>query len=72
VIDADLDIRLVLAEAACREVEEREVVLAREVLHLVRDRLEPAVPRMLRLRVVVEEAREPREEAVGIQARGDS
>ena len=61
--DADLDICLVLTQAARREVDESEVVLAREVLHVLGDRCETAVARMLGAREVVEEPRQLLEEA---------
>ena len=70
---ADLDVCLPGAEAARSEIEKREVVLTREVLDVVGDRREPAIARVLGVRVVVEEARKLREEAVGVHgATGDS
>ncbi len=61
--DADLDIRLPLAETARRQIDEGEVVLACEVLDVLRDRGEAAVARMLGARVVLEEPWQLLEEA---------
>ena len=63
-VDADLDICLPRFEAARSQVDQREVVLAREVLDVLCDRLEAAVARMLGARVVLEEPRELLEEAI--------
>jgi hypothetical protein len=67
--DADLDVRLVPLEARRREVQEREVVLAGEVLDLLDDRLEAPVERMPGAREVLEEPRELLEEPSGIHYR---
>ena len=50
-------------EAGRGEIEQREVVLAREVLDVLGDRREPAVDRMLGGREVLEEPRKLLEEA---------
>ena len=67
--DADLDVRLVSLETGGGEVEQREVVLAREVLHVLGDRLKSPVARMLRLRKVLEEPWKLFEEAIGVHYR---
>jgi hypothetical protein len=67
--DADLDVRLVALEARRGEVQQREVVLAREVLHVLGDRLEAAVQGMLGAREVLEELWQLLEEAIGIHER---
>ena len=64
--DAHLDVRFVAFKARGGDVEQREIVLAREVLDLFGDRREAAVDRMLRGREVLEEPRELLEEAVGV------
>src|SRR5262245_47476817 len=64
VVDADLDVRLLLFEAARGQVDEREIVLAREALDVLRDRPEAAVTRMLGAWEVLEEPRELLEEAI--------
>jgi hypothetical protein len=64
---ADLDVRLVSLEARGREVQEGEVVLPREVLDLLGDRLEAAIPRMLGTREVLEEPRKLLEEAISVR-----
>ncbi len=64
--DADLDIGLVRAETGRREVEQREVVLSREVLDLVGDRSEATVARMLGAGKSSKSARELAQEAVGV------
>ena len=67
--DADLDVRLVSLETGGGEVEQREVVLPREVLHVVGDRLKSPVARVLRLRKVLEEPRKLGEESIGVHYR---
>ena len=63
---ADLDVCLPRAEAARSEIEKREVVLTGEILDVVGDWREPTIAGVLRVRVVVEEARKLREEAAGV------
>ena len=65
-VDADLHVRLSVTEARGGEVQQREVVLAREVFHLLGDRLEAAVDGVLGAGVIVEELRQFREEALGV------
>jgi hypothetical protein len=67
--DADLDVRLVPLETRSREVQEREVVLAGEVLDPLDHRLEAPVERMPGAREVLEEPRELLEEPSGIHYR---
>ncbi len=63
---ADLDIRLIRIEQRGCEVQQREVVLAREVLDLLRYGREAAVERMLRPWEVLEEPRELLQEAIRV------
>ena len=63
---ADLDVRLIWTEARRGEVQEREVVLAREILDLLDDRSETAIERVFGVREVLEETRELVEEAAGV------
>jgi hypothetical protein len=63
---ADLDVCLVAFEARRSEVEEREVVLTREVLHVLGDRLEAPIAGMLGVREVLEEPWKLFEEAIGV------
>ena len=64
--DTHFDIRLALIEAASGDVQEREVVLPREVLDVLGDRRETPVDRVLRVREVLEEPRQLLEEAIGV------
>ena len=62
-VDTHLDVRLVGCEARRGDVEQREVVLASEVLDVLGDRLEAPVDRMLGRREVFEEPSQLLEEA---------
>ena len=68
VVDAHLDVRLVGAEARRGEVEQGKDVLGREVLHLLDDRGEATVARVLRVGELLEEARKLAEEAAGVHS----
>ena len=68
-VGPDLDIALAGLEHARGEVEEREVVLAREPFHLVQDPREPAPVRVRRDRELVEERVQRRFEPVDVQGR---
>ena len=56
-IRADLDVALPRVEEPSREVQERQVVLAREAWHSLQHLLEPSIARSRRLRKSLEKAR---------------
>ena len=64
--DAHFDVGFVAFQAGSREVEQREIVLPREILDLVGDRREATVDRVHRRREVLEEPRELLEEAIRV------